>query len=101
MRQWVGSALVQILACRLIYAKPLSEPMLGCCDLDSREQTSVKLLSKYKIFIHENASENIVGETVAILSEADDLKITIKPMPWVRYTAHCVQLHGTYIPCCV
>ena len=28
MRQWAGSPLVQIIACRLISAKPLSEPML-------------------------------------------------------------------------
>ena len=35
MRQWIGSALVQIMACRLFGAKPLSKPMLGCCQLDS------------------------------------------------------------------
>ena len=29
--QWTGSASVQIMACRLIGAKPLSEPMLGYC----------------------------------------------------------------------
>ena len=34
MRQWTGSALVQIMACRLFGTKPLSEPMLGCCQLD-------------------------------------------------------------------
>ena len=28
MRQWTGSALVQIMACRLFGAKPLPEPML-------------------------------------------------------------------------
>ena len=28
MRQWIGSALVQIMACRLFGAKPLSKPML-------------------------------------------------------------------------
>ena len=33
--QWIGSALVQIMACRLFDAKPLSEPMLGYCQLDS------------------------------------------------------------------
>ena len=31
MRQLTGSALVQIMACRLIGAKPLSEPMLEYC----------------------------------------------------------------------
>ena len=32
--QWIGSALVQIMACRLFGAKPLSKPMLGYCQLD-------------------------------------------------------------------
>ena len=31
MRQWIGSALVKIMACRLFVAKPLSKPMLGYC----------------------------------------------------------------------
>ena len=39
MRQWIGSALVQIMACRLFGAKPLSKPMLGYCQLDHLEQT--------------------------------------------------------------
>ena len=31
MRQWIGSALVQIMACRIFGAMPLSEPMLEYC----------------------------------------------------------------------
>ena len=34
MCQWIGSALVQIMACRLFSTKPLSKPMLGYCQLD-------------------------------------------------------------------
>ena len=34
MRQWIRSALLQIMACHLFGAKPLSEPMLGYCQLD-------------------------------------------------------------------
>ena len=34
MRQSIGSALVQMMACRLFGAKPLSKPMLGYCQLD-------------------------------------------------------------------
>ena len=34
MRQWIGPALVQIMACRLFGAKPLSKPMLDYCQLD-------------------------------------------------------------------
>ena len=42
MLQWIVSALVQIMACRLFEAKPLPEPMLAYCQLDSWEQISVK-----------------------------------------------------------
>ena len=42
MRQWTRSALLQIMACRLIRAKPLSKPMLGYRQLDPWEETSVK-----------------------------------------------------------
>ena len=41
MRQQTRSSLVQIMACRLFGPKPLSEPMLSHCQLDSKEQTSV------------------------------------------------------------
>ena len=34
MRQWIRSALVQVMACRLFNAKPLSELVLGYCQLD-------------------------------------------------------------------
>ena len=34
MRQWIRSALVQIMACRLFGAKPLSKPMLEYYQLD-------------------------------------------------------------------
>ena len=50
MCQWIGSALVQIMACHLFGAKPLSKPMLGYCQLNPKQQTSVKFQSKYKTF---------------------------------------------------
>ena len=46
MCQWTRSALFQIMACRLIGAKPLPKPMLTYCQLDPKEQTS--FVSKYK-----------------------------------------------------
>ena len=42
MRQWPRPSLVQIMACRLLGAKPLSEPMLTYCQLDHKEQNQVK-----------------------------------------------------------
>ena len=38
------------MACRLIGAKPLSEPMLDYCQLDPHEHISVKIWSKYNNF---------------------------------------------------
>ena len=68
MRQPIGSALVQIMACRLVGAKPLSKPMLVYYELDPQEQTSVIFCQHIKLFIHENASQNIVCEMTGILS---------------------------------
>ena len=46
MRQWSGSSLVQVMACRLFGAKPLPEPMLAYCQLDSWKHISVKFESE-------------------------------------------------------
>ena len=50
MHRWIGSSLVQILACRLFGTKPLSEPMLAYCKLHPWEQVSAKFHSKFKHF---------------------------------------------------
>ena len=50
MHQWIGSVLVQIMACHIFGTKPLSEPMLGYCQLNPKEQTSVKFQSKSRTF---------------------------------------------------
>ena len=50
MHRWTESALVQVMACRLFGAKPLSEPMPAYLWFDHLEQTSVQFESKYKIF---------------------------------------------------
>ena len=68
MRQWIGSALLQIMVCRLFGAKPLSEPMLEYCQFDPWQQASMKFQQKFNTFIHVNAYENIVCEMAAILS---------------------------------
>ena len=50
------------MSCRLFSAKPLPEPMLAYCQSDPYEQISVKLKSKYKLFINETAFENAIGQ---------------------------------------
>ena len=92
MRQWIGSTLVQIMACRLFGAN---------WQLDYKEQTSEKFSSKY-IFIHENASDIIVWEMVANLSRGRWVKNKL-----IWYTAHPQDIHvhallfcsGTTKPC--
>ena len=41
VRQWNGSSLVQVMACCLFGGKPLPEPMLVYCQLNSSKQVSV------------------------------------------------------------
>ena len=51
IRQWTGLVLVQIMACRLDGAKPLSEPLLTYCQLDPKEHISITFYSKLK-YLH-------------------------------------------------
>ena len=44
MHQWTDSSLAQVMACRLIGAKPLPEPMLAYCQLDTWEQIGIRML---------------------------------------------------------
>ena len=46
MHQWIGSALVQIMDCRLFDANPLPELMLSYCQFGSWEEISVKFESE-------------------------------------------------------
>ena len=50
MRQYSIPTLLQIMACRLFGAKPLSKPMLPYCQLDSKEHIAVKCYLKFKRF---------------------------------------------------
>ena len=59
-----GPALLQVMACRLLGAKPLPKPMQTYCQVDAKERTSIKSESKYKTFCHGNAFEIVVCEIV-------------------------------------
>ena len=77
VRQWIGSALVQIMACCLFSFKPLSKPALRL------NWTLMNILhwnfnQNTKLFLHNNAPENIICEMAAILSSGR----------WVNYTGH-------------
>ena len=77
MRHWIGAALVQIMACRLFGAKPLSKPML-IVNWVLRNKYQWKFNQNTNLFIHENASEKIVCEMAAILSRGRWVNLIIK-----------------------
>ena len=68
MRRWTGSTLVQIMACRLVGAEPLSEPMLEYCYWTLRNNLQENCSRNSYIFIQENAFENVVCKMADILS---------------------------------
>ena len=67
MRQWIASALVQIMACRLLGSKSLYKPVLGYCQLDVRHKLQWNC-NKIQNFHSQNTSETIIFETAATLS---------------------------------
>ena len=74
MRRWIGSALLQIMVCRLFGTKPLSEQTfrysqeLSPGPLVYMNKFQWNFNQKWKLFIHGNASEYIVCKMAAILS---------------------------------
>ena len=64
MRQWIWSALIQTMACRIFGGRQLSEPVLGYCQFRNKLQWNFN--QNTKLFIYEYASENIVCEEAAI-----------------------------------
>ena len=70
---------------RLFVAKPLSEPMLGYCQLDPKEQTYENFNTNSYIFIHENAFENVLCEMAAILSRPQYVKTSTGGHQQARY----------------
>ena len=66
MRQWTGSALVQIMACRLFGAKPLSELIPVYCPLGTKfNEIRIKI---QKSSFMQNTFTNVVYKMEAILS---------------------------------
>ena len=70
----IGSALIQIMACCPFSVKPLTKPTIGYWQLNPYEKKFIRNFKQNtKLFIHENASENIVCEMAVILSRGDEL----------------------------
>ena len=99
MRQWIGSALVQIMDCRLLGTKPLYTPMLGYYQLDLKNKFS-EILIKIQNFHSQNASENIICESAATLSMRYESITVLRrktPETGEHFQSVCfnVNVHGT------
>ena len=69
MRQWIGSALVQIKACRLFGAKPLSKAVLGYCKMEHLGSDFCENLTNiWNFSFMKFAFEDIVCKMAVILS---------------------------------
>ena len=64
-------------------AKPLPEPTLFYCQLDSYEQSSVKYLSKHRFFFYKKKVENVVCKITAILFQPHCVKIIVCSSPYM------------------
>ena len=82
MPQWTGSAVVQIMACRLSGAEPLHEAMLTYCQLDPWEQNLVKFESK---FHSRKCIWNVFCEMEAILSRGRWVNTENISMSWFHH----------------
>ena len=86
MRQYVRSALVQIMAWRRIGDRPLSEPIRAVLNWTLRNKLQRNSNQNTKCFIHENAYEKIVCEMVTILSRRDELTLSVSLPEYFRST---------------
>ena len=89
MRGWIGSPLLQVMSCRIFGAKPFLQPIMTFYQLYPSEQASVKLESKYKIFIHKNGVGNVACEIAVILPRGK----------WVKASYFTVNSNKFY--CCL
>ena len=85
MRRWTGSSLVQIMACRLLGAKPLPEPMLVYCRLDSWEQVSVKFKSEFYHFHSRKCIWKCLSKWQPFCPGEDELMLS--NCCWITHTA--------------
>ena len=100
MRQWTGSALVQLMACRMFCAKPLpNRPNVHLLLIGHLRTNFSDIFIKCKLFIQENAFQNVICEIAAILSREKWVKnkritriMNIKPSAGTRH-AKSVQHH--------
>ena len=69
MHQQTRPSLVQMMSCHLFGIKPLSEPVVVYCQMDLGNKLQWNFDWNSKVFIEENAHENVVCQMLAILPQ--------------------------------
>ena len=84
------------MACRLVGAKPLSEPMLEYYWLDRRNTLQLDFNQNSNIFIQENAFESVVCKMAAILSRPQCVNnnINLNNMNQYKYGLQLMNHHS-------
>ena len=82
--------MVQVMACHLFGAKPLSEPMLTICQLVTWEQTSLKFQSKYKHFRSRKYIWKCCQKMAVILSRCQCVNAT-EMVPEANFSILCLM----------
>ena len=84
MRQWIGWALVQLKACRLFGAKPLSKPMLGYCSdiCHSVTWTHIQIIC-LSHYLHHRCEESPLNAKKNVSTHARSVR-------W----SFCISRHG-------
>ena len=91
MRHYNKPTLLQIMACRLFGARPLSEPVLQYCQLDLKEHISVTFFLNSKFFIQGIVLENVCNGGHFVLALVCLLLVPCiyRTQPW---SSLCLQI---------
>ena len=92
MRHQIKLSLVQIMACRLFGAKPLSEPILNYHQLSPYKHNTVKHWYKYKSF-HRRKCPSCLGMDVSMSKCAQQITMYIINSP-CRHFSNSMTLKG-------
>ena len=76
------------MACNLVHAEPLIEPMLEYCWFEPRVQPSVKSQAKFPTFSFPNAFEYVVCEIADIFSRPQCVLMTTQVLKDTKAVIH-------------
>ena len=88
-----GPCVGKVFSCRLVSAKPLSEPMMKYCHWTLRNKFQWNFSRKANIFIQENEFENFVCKMASILSQPQWVLFVIARFAVVSFLIEALRNH--------